>query len=98
MSAFELPTHRVTITGPDPHRLTVTLDGQELRTCTRAVLTVDADTVPRVDLSLIVLNDLVTDLPAHVILDAPTRSALTAMGWTPPAADQPMQLRAGTET
>lgn len=88
MNRYELPTHQVTIKGDDPGRLTVSLDGLELRTCTHAVLRIGAEGVPMLDLGLLVLNSLDTDLPAFVMLDGPTHEALTAMGWTPPPGQE----------
>jgi predicted membrane GTPase involved in stress response len=82
-----MPTHQVTITG-SPGHVNVALDGEELRTCTSAVLTLDAENAPVLQLSLLVLNDLKTDLPALVVLDRPTRNVLQAMGWTPPPGNK----------
>ncbi len=87
ISPHEVPTHRVAITGTSPGRVILELDGQEIRTCTKAVLTLDAEDVPTLKMSLLVLTDLKTDVPAHVLLDKPTRRALEAMGWTPPEGD-----------
>jgi hypothetical protein len=85
LSSHEQPAHQVRIAG-DRGRVSVALDGTELRTVTRAVLTLDAEAVPVLKLSLASLTDIETDLPAHVVLDKPTTRALIAMGWTPPAA------------
>jgi hypothetical protein len=84
ISRHELPTHQVAITGASG-RLQITIDGHELRTCTRARLTLDADSpLPVLELSLLVLDDLTTAVPAVVLLDDSARQALLAMGWTPP--------------
>lgn len=84
ISRHELPTHQVSISG-HLGRLQIAIDGSELKTCTRARLTLDAETqVPVLELSLLVLDDLATAVPAVVLLDDPTRQALLAMGWTPP--------------
>lgn len=84
ISRHELPTHQVAITGL-LGRQQITIDGHEIRTCTRARLTLDADSpVPVLELSLFVIDNLTTALPALVVLDDPTRQALLAMGWTPP--------------
>jgi hypothetical protein len=87
ITPHEMPTHQVAITGPGPGPVTLHLDGREIRTCTRAVLTLDPERLPTLNLSLLVLTDLKTDVPAHVLLDEPTREALKAMGWTPPEGD-----------
>lgn len=87
MSHYDRPTHQVAITGAAPC-VRVALDGHELRACTSAVLRLDASGNPPVlDLSLAVLSATATSLPAHVLLDQPTRAALQAMGWTPPEGD-----------
>lgn len=75
--------HHVTITGQYP-RTAITVDGHELQSVTRAHLILDAETLPVLKLSLLVLKDMTTDLPCRVLLDKPTTQALTAMGWTPP--------------
>jgi len=88
ISPHELPTHQVTITGGQAiGRTLVAIDGHEIRTCTKATLNLTADTAPVLELSLLVLNDLDTGLPALVVLDGPARAALRAMGWTPPPGE-----------
>jgi hypothetical protein len=87
ISPYEVPTHQVTITADSPGRVSIAIDGEELRTCTKATLSLDAENAPVLKLALLVLNDIHTDLPAHVVLDKPTRRALAAMGWTPPQDD-----------
>lgn len=83
--------NQVTITssGGPAGRATLAIDGHELRCCTRAVLTLDAAEVPVLELSLVVLADMSTDLPAYVVLDGQARAALQSMGWTPPGSEKP---------
>lgn len=97
ISPFE-QTHQVSIRGSGP-AVTVALDGYELRSVTRAVLTLDAEArVPVLELSLIVLNDLETGVPAHVVLDKSAHAGLVAMGWAPPeTAVSPRPERQGAE-
>lgn len=91
LSPHDQPANQVRITssGGPAGLATLTLDGHELRCCTRAVLTLDAAEVPVLELSLAVLADMVTDLPVCVVLDTQSRAALQAMGWTPPEKQQP---------
>jgi hypothetical protein len=90
MTAHEPVTHRVTISDAGhPGRPVVHIDGAMVRGCTRAVLTLDAEGgAPTLELTLMVLRDMDTDLPCRVLLDRDTRKALAVMGWVwcPPPA------------
>jgi hypothetical protein len=78
--------NRISITACGPGHAQLAIDGHPLRCCTRALLTLDAGHVPTLELSLSVLADLATDLPAYVVLDADAQAALLAMGWAAPPA------------
>jgi hypothetical protein len=74
----------ITITG-NGTGTRIAVDGHDLTCVTSAILALDADCpVPVLRLSLAVLGDMTTRLPARVILGPDTAMALQAMGWAPP--------------
>jgi hypothetical protein len=75
--------NRIEITGTVPPDIRVTVDGHPLA-CRSAVLTVDAENLPELSVTLPVCDGAVVTLDARLGLDGETRDALVAAGWTPP--------------
>jgi hypothetical protein len=88
ISSHEWPGHRVSVTCA-AGRTQLSIDGHEVRSCRGAVLTLDENWAPKLELTLAVLSEVMTDLPAMVMLDESTAAALKAMGWRPPPGNLP---------
>ena len=84
ISAHEWPTHKVAITEPYPGCPEITVDGQPLRSVTRALLSLDTNGPPVLSITLLALTGIGVGVQSRVVLDEPTAKTLTAMGWTPP--------------
>jgi hypothetical protein len=80
---------RFTVTADADGTYRVTLDGHDLTTALRGVsFGVGAECTPYVELDLAAAAMDASFTPEAVHLTAPTRDALIALGWTPPAAPE----------
>jgi len=81
-----LRTHHLSITGTDGIGATTTvlIDGEPARALTGLTLTIDADSLTRAELQL-VMTPVQVDVDAVVTLLPDTVAQLIALGWTPPA-------------
>lgn len=79
-------TNRVEINcppGKPAYYATVKVDGH-LLPCSRAVLTLDADGLPILEVVLPVLGGHDAEVDGRLAFAAESRAALVAAGWTPP--------------
>ncbi|MGN9802067.1 hypothetical protein [Micromonospora sp. L32] len=66
----------------------VVLDGNDVSNGVRALQISSAvGEVPRLELDVVVVEDLRFDGEVRVVIPDATRETLEALGWTPPAAD-----------
>lgn len=62
----------------------IAVDGHELRSATKAQLSMEAGQLPVLSLELVSIDGIEVETWADVALDDGTKKALIALGWTPP--------------